>query len=59
MALAAIAERLDGEGTINTVFWNHAKTNLKDLLSISFMNFGENILKSIKVIKNIEEIEKC
>lgn len=59
MALAAIAERLDGEGTINTVFWNHTKTNLKDLLSISFMNFGENILKSIKVIKNIEEIEKC
>lgn len=58
MAVAAIAERLDGEGTINTVFWNHTKTNLKDMLSISFMNFGENIIKSLRIIKNLDEVEK-
>lgn len=30
IAVSAVAERLDGEGSISTVFWNHTKSNLRD-----------------------------
>ncbi|CAD8044625.1 unnamed protein product [Paramecium primaurelia] len=58
VVVSAVAERLDGEGSISTVFWNHSKSNLRDYLPIQQMNFNEEILKSIKLIKNLEDIEK-
>lgn len=48
MGVAAIAERLDGEGTINTEFWNHAKTNLKDLLFNFIYEFWRKYFKKHK-----------
>ena len=52
MGLAAVAERLDGEGVLSLIC--HGKHTLKDLVPFQSMNFNEEIIKSIQIIDSYD-----
>lgn len=52
MGLAAVAERLDGEGVLSLIC--HGKHTLKDLVPFQSMNFNEEIVKSIQIIDSYD-----